>query len=413
MGKVDCRLLVVDGDPRGQKAYTEMIAHRKLNYTFKMVDSCFEVKNELEKGGFDVVITDYYLKDGTALDILEAAGEIPAIVITAAGSEEIAVMAMKSGAFDYLVKDPDSNYIKKLPVIIENAVRWVHGQKKLRMLSHALMSIGESVYITDIEDRIIFVNRAFINTYGYEESEILGRKSALLWDGDRQEAQGDFKKGTIELNNWESYHIRKDGTTFPTLVTISYIYDEIGSKTAVVVVVRDVSEIRAVQQQLELYATTDALTGVLNRRAGLLLLEKQMQLCKRNDSFLSVCYIDVNGLKGINDKYGHQEGDQYIQTVIAIIKDCIREADTLCRIGGDEFLLILTDCSIEKAKEVWSRIEKNFHQYNKGRHKAYCLGISYGFAEYSHQSELQVDELVALADHDMYKYKKIIKCSSL
>ena len=408
-----CKLLLIDDDINDQKAFIKMVEEKKLRYDYKIVDSFAKAKKAFKQNVFDVVITDYLLEDGTALDIIEGLRETPVIITTGAGNEEIAVRAMKSGAFDYLIKDQECNYLKILPVTIENAIQRIRGHKKLRMLSHALMSIGDSVYITDVEGNIIFINRGFINTYGYEEHEILGEKSKVLWDSKDEASEEGINEDTLEMSNCECYHIKKDGSRFPVLVTISYVFDEVGNKTAVVGVVRDITEIRAAQEQLRLYATTDILTGVLNRRAGLMLLEKQMQLCKRNDAYLCVCYIDVNGLKDINDQYGHQEGDQYIQTVIALLKECIRESDTVCRIGGDEFLLILVDCSIEKAKEVWRRIEEGFDNYNKGRNKPYCIGISYGLAEYGYESELGVDELVDLADGDMYRYKKTIKCSML
>jgi diguanylate cyclase (GGDEF)-like protein/PAS domain S-box-containing protein len=315
---------------------------------------------------------------------------------------------MREGACDYLIKDSDGNYLKVLPITIENVIERVMNEKQLKILSHALMSIGDSVYITDTEDNILNVNKAFVDTFGYQPVEVMGKSCCIL--SNICEKQKDNSYGWEDsfdnMGMNEVYHIRKDGSEFPALLSSSCIKDDSGNILAKVGVVRDITEIKEAQKKLQVYATMDILTGALNRRAGLIILEKQIQLCKRNNWNLTICYIDVDGLKGVNDTYGHQEGDDYILFVTNVLKEIIRESDGLCRLGGDEFLLVLPECDVPKADQVLKRIIKSLDEYNKRESKPYRISFSYGLVKYDFDEQPKIGSLIAKADMEMYKHKK-------
>lgn len=400
------KILLVEDDIIDQMAFKKMIRQKELNYDYLVVGSTEEAAAAVDGNAFDLVITDYMLGDGTAFDVMKLLHETPIIITTGAGNEEIAVRAMHEGACDYLVKDSEGNYLKVLPITIENAIERIRNQKQLRILSHALMSISDSVYITDINDNIILVNKAFSETFGYKEEEIVGKSSCILnknIDGHLKDADWGSSLEDIYMN--EVYHVKKDGSEFPALVSNSSIRDDNGNVIAKVGVVRDITEMKDAQKKLQVYATTDILTGTLNRRAGILVLEKQIQLCKRNDWNLTICYIDVDGLKEVNDTYGHQEGDDYILFVTSVLKEIIRESDGLCRLGGDEFLLVLPECDLAKAQAVLKRIDKSLEEHNARRLKPYKLGMSYGLVAYDFNEQPNIGRLIARADMEMYKNK--------
>ena len=170
-------------------------------------------------------------------------------------------------------------------------------------------------------------------------------------------------------------------------------------------IVTDITERKQAEEKLRILATTDALTEVLNRGFGLLLFGKQLQLAKRNKAKLSICYIDVDGLKEVNDTYGHQEGDEVLKLVSNFLKETVREIDIVCRLGGDEFLIVLPQCPIDQALVAWGRIADKLTAFNVRETKPYIINLSRGFAEYDPKYEKTVDQLIAIADQEMYKHK--------
>jgi diguanylate cyclase (GGDEF)-like protein/PAS domain S-box-containing protein len=402
------KILLVEDDLIDQMAFKKMVRSKELDYDFLIVGSAEEAAAAVEDNVFDLVITDYLLGDGTAFDVMKLLKETPVIITTGAGNEEVAVRAMREGACDYLIKDSIGNYLKVLPITIENVIERVINQKQLKILSHALMSIGDSVYITDTEDNILNVNKAFVDTFGYQPEEIAGKSCCILSKICENHNDDSFvwEDSLANMGMNEVYHIKKDGSEFPALLSNSCIKDDNGNILAKVGVVRDITEIKEAQKKLQVYATMDILTGALNRRAGLVILEKQIQLCKRNNWALTICYIDVDGLKGVNDTYGHQEGDDYILFVTNVLKEIIRESDGLCRLGGDEFLLMLPDCDVSKADVVLKRIVKTLDEYNERKGKPYRTSFSYGLVKYDFDEQPQIGSLIARADLEMYKHKK-------
>ncbi len=230
------KILVIEDDRVDQMAFKRLVKDENLSYDYDMAGSVSEVKKILDSKRFDIVITDYAVGDGTAFDVFDLIKDTPIIVVTGSGDEEIAVKAMKRGAHDYLIKDPERNYLKVLPITVEGAIKRRESEKQFRMLSHAIMNINDSVYITGMDDRIIFVNKAFCKTYGYEEEDILGRDSHVL--------------GEVGLKD-ELYHKRKDGSEFPVSLSRSVIKDENGKEVAVVGVARDITDHKRAEEELQ------------------------------------------------------------------------------------------------------------------------------------------------------------------
>jgi len=268
------KVLVIEDDKLDQMAFQRLVEAEELQYDYTIAGSVSEAHKILACQQFDIVISDYFLGDGTAFNILESVKDIPTIVVTGAGGEEIAVNAWRSGAYDYLTKDIERSYLKVLPITVENAIRHKKAEDNLRLLSGAIMSTIDNVYITDMDDKITFVNKAFCDTYGYKREEILGKKSSVLWLAGLNTANTRAVFRTPSIGDaWEVgfYHKRKDGSIFPVSLSKSIIKDHNGTKIAVVGTTRDITERVLVEDEL--------------RRANLK-LKKQCQL--KNELLIKV-----------------------------------------------------------------------------------------------------------------------------
>ncbi len=179
-----------------------------------------------------------------------------------------------------------------------------------------------------------------------------------------------------------------------------------GMKQAMATIGEDIME---EQDKFKEYATLDTLTGLMTRREGVAFLEKQLEFARFNGVKVVLCFIDINGLKDVNDTYGHDAGDDLISSISRIVKKNARGNDTIFRYGGDEFILVIDNIDKKTAEFVWRRIEYNFEEHNNKSGKEYKLSASHGFAEYDPHINQSIDELIKIADSEMYKNKKIMK----
>ena len=234
------KILLVEDDKIDQLAFKRLIKEEDLPYEYTLAGSTAQAKSYLNEEAYDIVITDYSLGDGTGFDLFHLVGSAPIVFVTGGGDEETAVRAMKEGAYDYLIKDMERNYLKVLPVTIENAIKHKQAEERYTLLSHAVMSTNDSVFVSDMNGKIIFVNKAFCDTYGYDEEDILDRSIEILWKNESDLNMSGTQK--IE-SGWsgEVIHNRKDATPIPVLLSESIIKDIHGNAVAVVGVARDIT----------------------------------------------------------------------------------------------------------------------------------------------------------------------------
>jgi PAS domain S-box-containing protein len=253
------KILLIEDNKLDQTAFMRMVEDEKLPYDCTIAGSVSEALSALGSEQFDIVISDYMLGDGTAFDILESVKNTPIVLTTACGDEEVVVKAWKAGADDYLTKDLERNYLRAVPVTVENVIRHKKIKEQVQLLSGAIMSTDDSVYITNMENKIIFVNKSFCKTYGYSKEEVVGKDSNILWMG-RPQSENTRSVFQIAGGGWQVgfYHKRKDGSIFPVSLSRSIIKDPSGNEVAVVGVARDISdrvlvedELRAANQKLK------------------------------------------------------------------------------------------------------------------------------------------------------------------
>ena len=240
------RLLLVEDDVVDRMAFERLVEQEALPYDLVPAGSVAEARTLLaaKNSGFDLILTDYELGDGTALDLLELGAETPMVLVTGAGDEETAARAMRAGVYDYLVKDLERRYLKLLPLTLEKAHRHHRSRADLRMLSQALTCLNDCVYITDLEGRFLFVNSTFCTTYGYTENEVLGHEADLLWaeDADQELEPLHPPEPPARGERGECRHLRQNGSRLTVELARSPIFDEKGQPMAVVGVIRDVTD---------------------------------------------------------------------------------------------------------------------------------------------------------------------------
>jgi len=166
-------------------------------------------------------------------------------------------------------------------------------------------------------------------------------------------------------------------------------------------------KIEVMNNEITRHASYDVLTEVYNRRVGLEILREQMIIAKEKNTSLTIAFIDVNNLKIVNDSNNHQMGDQLLIDVVNILKESIRNTDEICRLGGDEFLLILPKTNYDEAEIIFKRIEKLIMGFNEERIRPYDIEISKGIIEFD--KKMSIDEFIDLADEYMYIEKKAKK----
>ncbi len=186
---------------------------------------------------------------------------------------------------------------------------------------------------------------------------------------------------------------------FPVLVTQAIIL------AISVMLSQWINRLQRYQEKLLHFSSMDDLTGCMNRRTGRKILETSLSLGRRRYSPLSVAYLDLNNLKTVNDRMGHREGDHYILTMVDLIREQLRSSDYFIRMGGDEFLLILPDCSGKEARKIRRRVLVKEYKLNEAHIYPYTLGMSWGIMEVLPDSSVTAAGILAQSDKLMYEEK--------
>ncbi|MGM0602703.1 MAG: diguanylate cyclase [Bacillota bacterium] len=280
-----------------------------------------------------------------------------------------------------------------------------------------LASIGEGVITSDNKGKIKYINPRGEELIGWNLKDAENKPCGEIFelefpeeDVNGEAAAVDCQKyltddGVDMISNWEAFLKKKDGEKFPVEFSISKIKSG-GITSGKVIVFRDISERKKAENKLKKFASTDILTEVLNRRAGIDYLQKQMEIAEEREEELSIFFLDVDGLKRINDRYGHLEGDELLKSVGNILQKSLRQHDAVIRLGGDEFLVVMPGTDRKSSEKIWERIAENFKKENKENNKKYKISVSRGTAVYRKDYKLSSDQLINLADERMYKEKE-------
>lgn len=178
-----------------------------------------------------------------------------------------------------------------------------------------------------------------------------------------------------------------------------------GEPSGALFVARDSTERKRTEEEIRMMAIIDALTGLYNRRGFIHLAEQQMKVTARNDSRLLLFFIDLDGLKFINDNHGHEEGDRALKKTAYILKKTFRESDIIARLGGDEFAILVSD-GPELPEIALKRLKNCTDIENAASGLPYRIEMSTGVADYDPAVPCSIHELMSRADQMMYAQKR-------
>ncbi len=285
-----------------------------------------------------------------------------------------------------------------------NITKHKQDEKTLRQSEEKLKSIlntmSDYCYIVSKDYKIEFMNKAMIEGFGNQIGKIcykvfFNRKSPCPWDKFKEIQKGETVK-------WEHFYSRW-GITFEVIETPFKNKDGTVSKLAIA---RDISEHKQTEEKLTYMATHDILTGFPNRTLFNDRLTLAIAQAKRNKKKLAVMLFDLDRFKEVNDVMGHRVGDQLLKVVSKRIEELLRKSDTIARMGGDEFLLLLPEISqIEDATKIARKIIDSFKNPFKIDHQKIHITTSIGIVIYPEDGE-NSDTLIKNADIAMYQVKE-------
>jgi len=222
-------------------------------------------------------------------------------------------------------------------------VSWSN-EESLRIGAAIMDNIRDAVIITDLASKILAVNPAFTEITGYTEAEVLGENPRLLRSGRHDQAfYQDMWTSLRETGQWrgEIWNRRKDGEIYPELLTISTVRNEQGEPVYCLGVATDLSQLRRDEERFQQLVHYDPLTGLPNRLLLEARLQHTLERASREGNKAAVLVIDLDQFKVINDSHGHAAGDALLIAVIHRLRSRLRQADTLSRLAGDQFVLVL------------------------------------------------------------------------
>lgn len=281
-------------------------------------------------------------------------------------------------------------------------------EQKLQLSAKVFNETHEGIVITDTKAIILDINPAFSAITGYSRTQTIGKK-ACIFNSDKQSPAfyAEMWKTLQKNGHWqgEISSRKQDKSLYSALVNISSTLDEQRKASHYIGVLTDITQSKKQQEALEKMAHYDALTQLPNR---MLLADRFTQAIahsQRQNTLLAVCFLDLDNFKPVNDRYGHDIGDQLIIQVAQRLKTTIRVEDTVSRQGGDEFILLLGDIkSFSQCEDVLSRTLKLIAQPYVINDLSLSISASIGVSLYP-ADDSSFDVLMRHADHAMYQAK--------
>jgi diguanylate cyclase (GGDEF)-like protein/PAS domain S-box-containing protein len=279
----------------------------------------------------------------------------------------------------------------------------------------ALNSLAEAIITTDAQGLITYMNPAAERLAGAIAQHAAGKPLeevvGLVDETDRRLLSDPVKQALtsgapVNLSRRALLVSRANSTERSIELSASPIRNEAAELVGAAVLLHDVTELRGLARQMSYQATHDALTGLVNRREFERRLEEAIESGQRGDGQHVLCYLDLDRFKVVNDTSGHLAGDSMLREVAKVLRDAVRDSDTVGRLGGDEFGMLLIGCPLEKARQIADDVCRAVSDYRfVWKDKIFNIGVSIGLVEISRESGA-LEELLAAADSACYVAKK-------
>ncbi|GAB4354607.1 MAG: EAL domain-containing protein [Gammaproteobacteria bacterium] len=428
------KILVVDDQQKVLDSLELILA--QYGYSVTVANSGSEALQYLDKQKFDLALLDMRMPDIGGRDIMAAikARELDTAVIVVSGDAtfDAAANALRQGAYDFIRKpyaiehllSSVSNAIKERELKRENERMQERLRHSERLYRYMVNSSPDIIYILDEKGRFVFLNNKVEELLGYKREELLGRHySELIHPDDVMLAQYAFNErrtGDRATNNYELRVRRKDEAARPGHFEITALPVELSSMGIYRAVDRDsnreyigtygvasdVSERKEAERLITYQAYHDLLTGLPNRSLLADHFELAIAQAKRIGERLALMFIDLNRFKVVNDTLGHACGDDLLRVVASRFRECVRAGDTLARIGGDEFVLLLP--KVADRAEVEAVAQKLIAQLREPFElsaQEVFVSASVGIAMFPEDGS-ELGQLMRKADVAMYQAKE-------
>jgi len=276
----------------------------------------------------------------------------------------------------------------------------------LKLLRDAVECLPIGLTISDIHGNISYTNPSEAKIHGYTVKELIGKNAGQFAATHRRKPVAPIKLQEIGIWQRESVNIKKNGEEFPVRLTSMAVKNLEGSFLGIVTTCEDITNLKNAEQRIHRLAYYDPLTGLPNRRLFLDRLHQALTFAKRDASKVGLFFIDLDNFKDINDTQGHDSGDKLLQEVANRLMHTMRECDTIARIGGDEFVIVLTsitsqETTVHAAERVMSIFSNSFDMHDR---QIFCRA-SIGIAHYP-EDGTDTESLYKCADTAMYHAKR-------
>jgi diguanylate cyclase (GGDEF)-like protein/PAS domain S-box-containing protein len=252
-------------------------------------------------------------------------------------------------------------------------------------------------------------NKAFAVSLGLSREEIVGK---TIYDFHPKELADKYHEKDEELYANPGIQIYETSRRFPDGTIHHVVYhkatytDAEGNIEGLIGIILDITDRKRMESLLEKMSITDELTGLYNRRGFFLLAQQQFKIAERTREAMILVFVDLDGMKWINDSFGHQEGDKVLVEAAAVLQKTFRKSDIIGRIGGDEFAALAVHFQGAPEFILINRLRQTLDVHAVTEDRPYKLSLSAGIAHYDPQKPRSLDELMAEADERMYREKE-------
>ena len=414
------RVLFVHGDTEVVDNCLRELTKALFIVTADVVLNLTGCMQQLRSQTYDVVLAEYPSRNwegSQALHLLhQTVQDIPLLFVTTIPGGKCLVELTGHGAFDYV----EQEHMANLPIAVRRAVNEKNLRAELKEAEKALRH-SQSRYRAlvnnpaygicrcDAEGKLLDVNQALLTMLGYATKEELlaaNGASEIILDLNHGKPLPASSPESVRIEPVEIEWKRKNGTILKARLSGHGVFDDPGDFVGYEVIVVDITEQRALEDHLRRQVLSDSLTGLANHGRLFEMLHAEISRSKRTEREFSLLLLDLDGLKEINDRFGHLTGDRALCRLAQILADCSRSVDTAARQGGDEFALVLPETSSASATLVAGRICDLLAKDTEEP----ALSVSVGVASYP-KNAATIGALLYAADGALYamKHSKTIR----